>query len=119
MNAISIAPRNLEPIRHQLGAANGMRNILVPGIMLDSKGVDAVVGHLLAGAVPKHVRIDRKADVGVFPSPSNNPANTGRCYRTLTFTDEQVGAVQIFPLKASWRANYPAPQGVGCCQCRS
>ncbi len=47
----------------------------MPKIRLDSARIDAVVGELVAGRVPQHVRVDRKRQLRGAPSAGDKLMN--------------------------------------------
>jgi hypothetical protein len=68
---VSILPEILEPIRRHLGVSNRVHDIFVPHVVLEGSGVVPVVGELIAGGVPEHVRMDREWELCGFSSPGD------------------------------------------------
>src|SRR5258708_37807126 len=54
----SVPPEVFEPVRRKLAISNRVLDVLMPEIMLQAAGIDALVGQLVAAAVPEHVRVD-------------------------------------------------------------
>jgi len=86
--ALSVLPESIEPIGRKLGVEDGVLDIPVAQIKLDRSGVLAVVGQLVSGRVPKHVRVDRHAQLGSFPGPCDELSEGGLCHGGAALGDE-------------------------------
>ena len=61
----SVLPKALEAICRELGVADGVLNVTVTEVVLESPRVDALVRQLVSGRVPEHVRVHREAKRGL------------------------------------------------------
>jgi hypothetical protein len=61
----SVLPEILKPLRTQFRIAHGVRDVLVPKVLLDRAGVLTFAGELEATGMPQHVRMDI-GRLGVF-----------------------------------------------------
>ena len=106
-------PKALEPIRCELGVANGVLDIPVPEPVLQGTGVDAIVGELVAARMPQHVRVDRKRHPGRLPYPRQQLPEARRGHRPLTFGGEDVGrGRQLFALEPAQVTDLSTAQGM-------
>jgi hypothetical protein len=60
------APEVFKPRLAQLGVSRGVRDQDVPEPVLNGADVDAVVGQLVAAAVPQHVEMDGQGEAGAL-----------------------------------------------------
>ncbi len=67
----SVLPEILEPIRRHLGVSNRVRDVFVAHVVLERPGIMPIVGKLVAGRVPEHVRMDREWKPCRLPSPGD------------------------------------------------
>ena len=86
------------PGRH-LRIADGVRDVPVPEVVLDRPGVVAVVGELVAGRVPKHVRIDREGEARQGTCPGHQLSDGCRCHWPAALGDEQIRRTRVLPLQ--------------------
>ncbi len=55
---MSVSPEVFEPIWRHFGIGNRVHNVLGAHVVLEGPGVMPIVGELIAGRVPEHVRVD-------------------------------------------------------------
>src|SRR5262249_60357607 len=63
-----IPPKVLEPVGCHVGVPDGVPNVLVPEIVLQSPRVVAIVGELEPTGMAKHVRVDWNGILAASPS---------------------------------------------------
>jgi hypothetical protein len=68
---VSVLPEILEPVRRHFGVTHRVHDILVAHVVLERSGVMPIVGKLVAGGVPEHVRVNRERELCGFPSSSD------------------------------------------------
>src|SRR6516162_6480385 len=64
----SVHPKVLEPVGCHVGVPDGVLNVLVPEIVLQSPRVVAIVGELEPTGMAKHVRVDWNGILAASPS---------------------------------------------------
>jgi hypothetical protein len=90
----SVLPEVLDPIRRQRGVAHRADDRAVPQVVLDRPRVLAVVGELIAAAMPKHVAVDEKPEPSGLSGPVNHALIAGHAERCAALAHEHVWAMQ-------------------------
>jgi hypothetical protein len=85
----------LKPIGRHLGVSNRVHDIFVAHVVLKGSGVVPVVGKLVAGGVPEHVRMDREWELCGFSSPSDCLQESGSRGRTTALGNEYISRFHI------------------------
>jgi hypothetical protein len=91
----SVLPEILEPIGRHVGISNRVHDIFVAHVVLESSGVVPVVGKLVAGGVAKHVRVDRKWELGGFSGSGDRLQKSRSRGRTTALGNENVSRFHI------------------------
>lgn len=58
----SIFPKIFESLRTQFRIAHGVRDVPMPQVLLNRPRVVPLIGKLVAGGVPEHVRMDGEGE---------------------------------------------------------
>jgi len=61
-------------------------------VMLDGPRVVAIIGKLVAAAMPQHVAVDEEAKAGGLAGPRNHALIAGNAERRAALTDKHVRA---------------------------
>ena len=61
-----------KPIRSHFGVSHGVHNIFVAHVVLERSCVMAIVGELVAGRMPQHVRMDGEWEFRAYSSPGDH-----------------------------------------------
>ena len=109
----SVLPKSIEAIGCQFRIPDGMLNIPVSHVMLDSPGVVPVVGQLETAPMTEHVRMDRECDACLLPCSRHQLAHRGGGQRSLTLGHEDIGRIRIVALELPQGANLRTSQWVG------
>lgn len=90
----SVVPEILEPVRRHFGVADRMHDIFVAHVVLERSSVMPLVGELVAGRVPEHVRVDREGELCGFSGAGDHLEEA--CCRggTTALGDENVSDPQ-------------------------
>ena len=87
---LSVLPEILEPIRSHFGISNRVHGFLVAHVVLKGSGVMPIVGKLVAGGVPEHMRVDRERELCGFSGPGNYFQESRRSRWTAPLGDEDI-----------------------------
>ena len=79
-----VLPKPLEPLGAELRVSHGVPNIFVPQVLLHGARVVAVVGELVAGGMPQHVRMNREGEGGELASAREELSKRRRRQRPAT-----------------------------------
>jgi hypothetical protein len=91
----SVLPEILEPIWSHFGVSHGVHDILVAHVVLERSGVMPIVGELVAGRMPQHVRVDRERELCRFSGPGDRFQET--CSRHAAQTQIADAQPEIAP----------------------
>ena len=75
MDSPLIPPELLEPVRRQLGVANGVLDVPMPHVVLNGSGIMPLPRQVEPGRMAQHMRMDWESNVGQLPSPSDHLAH--------------------------------------------
>jgi hypothetical protein len=67
--------------------------------MLQAAGIDALVGQLVAAAVPEHMRVDLKRNLGGYTEAGNHTAEARRPHGRAPLGQEDVAAILLLTLQ--------------------
>src|ERR1700704_6590391 len=95
----SVPPEVFEPVRRKLAISNRVLDVLMPEIMLQAAGIDALVGQLVAAAVPEHVRMDWERNLGGYTEAGNHTAEARRTHWRAPLGQEDVAAMVLLTLQ--------------------
>ena len=73
---LSVPPKVFEAVRSHFGVPDGVLNVLVPEVVLQSPRVVAIVGELEPTGMAQHVRMDREWHLGGFPDALDEAVET-------------------------------------------
>ena len=73
----------------------------MPEIMLQAACIDALIGQLVAAAVPKHVRMHLERYFGGFAEAGNHAPEARRTHGRAPLRQEDVAAMLLFALQAT------------------
>src|SRR5262249_22965690 len=90
-----IPPKILESVGRHFGVSDGVLNVLVPEVMLQSPRVVAVVGELESAGMAKHVRVDRERHLGGLPEPLDKPVETDGTDWSAALGNEHVSLSRV------------------------
>jgi hypothetical protein len=71
-----VPPEVFEPVRRKLAVSDRVLDILVPKVMLQAARINALVGQLVAAAVPEHMWVHLERDLGGRAEARNHAAET-------------------------------------------
>jgi hypothetical protein len=71
-------------------------NILVAQVVLDSPGVDAIVGELVATGMSQHVRMHLEREAGLDAQPCDHPTKAADGERRAAFGHEHIPRLRCF-----------------------
>ena len=93
----SVLPKALEAICRELGVADGVLNVTVTEVVLESPRVDALVRQLVSGRVPEHVRVHREAKRACLANPCQRLAEARRRHGCVSLGLEHVAPFRLLP----------------------
>jgi hypothetical protein len=99
----SILPKALEPIRAEFRIAHRVCDVPVTEVLLDRSRIVPFVCELVAGGVPKHVRMDREGEFRELAGARNQFPGRRRRHRSTALRHEQVGRVRIVATQLAQR----------------
>jgi hypothetical protein len=82
----------------------------VAKVVLDSPGVLAVIGKLVAAAMPQHVAVDQEPEPRSLTGPRNHALIAGYAQRRPALADEDIRArYHPFPMQLAQCSAFPGP----------
>ena len=87
-----ILPKPREPIRRQRRIPRRRLQIPMPKIMRQRAGVMPVIGQLVSGRMPQHVRMHWEGQLGRLARTLNHPQEPRRCDRRTGLGYKHIGA---------------------------
>jgi hypothetical protein len=108
----SVPPEVLEAHRTECRVHRRMldRNVSQP--VLDRPGVDAIIGQLVAAAMPHHVKMYRQGQLGSLADRLHKPVDGIWCEWRAALGREDVASVREFLAKGSQHAQLVASDGM-------
>jgi hypothetical protein len=82
-------------------------DVPVPEVVLDRARVAAIVRELVAGGMPKHVRMDGKGEASQETGASHQLADGRRRHGPTELGDEQIRRSRVLPLQLQQRRAAP------------
>ncbi len=98
-----VFPKGLEALRAKLGVAHCVRDVPMPEVLLDRSGVVPLIGELVAGRVPEHVRMDREGEFRALAGARDQLPCRRRRHRSAALRHEQVGRLRILTAELTQR----------------
>ena len=104
-----LSPEVLEACCAQLGVANGMRDRAMAEPVLDGPGIGASVGQRVTAAMPQHVEMYLKRQLGTAAYNLDQPVNGVRRKGRAPLSGKDVAAVRVFLPQLREHAQLIAP----------
>src|SRR5687767_14476818 len=90
-----VPPEIIEPIRRKLCVSNGVLDVAVAKIGLNSARIEPFIGEIEPAGMPQHVRMHLKCKLSVFPNATDDPLEGGYRHGPTPFGSEQVRTFRV------------------------
>ena len=92
---LSVLPEILEPVRRHLRVSNRVHDIFVTHVVLERPGIMPIVGELVAGGMPEHVRVNWEWELRGLSSPGDRFQKSCRRSGTTALGHENISRFHV------------------------